>query len=213
MSKEKIVLLGTGGHASCILDILQEMDCYEIIGATTLNMKKGESFYGIPVLGDDSVLPELQRSGIRSVAIGIGGFINNDHRKAVFEKTKNMGFTIVSAIDPRAIISRTARIGEGSAIFPGVVVHTGVALGVNCIIYPGSSVSHQTVVGDHVLISCGVTVGANAAVGDMSLLALGSSVVSGVVVGKNCVVAAGGVVIGNIPDGLKVFGVPAKPKA
>jgi sugar O-acyltransferase (sialic acid O-acetyltransferase NeuD family) len=212
MMKEKVVLIGSGGHAKVVADILREMGTYEIIGVTVKDTGSHDTFCGYPILGGDEVLPKLINDGVRSVAIGIGGFTDNNLRKRVYTKVKALGFRVVSAIHPRTAISGSASLGEGVVIFPGVIINTEVRVGNNVVIATGSTVDHETTVEDHVLISAGVTIGAYASIREGALIALGAKIVSGIQVGKNALVAAGGVVIENVGENARVFGVPARPR-
>lgn len=209
--KEKIVVIGNGGHAKVVIDILREMGRYEIIGVTTDKKCSDDVFCNYPVLGDDDILCDLIRNGVKNAAIGIGGFKDNTLRKKIYEETKTKGFKVISAIHPSAVISRSALLGEGDVIFPGVVINTDVHIGNNVVIATGSTIDHETVIKDNVLISAGVNVGAYATIEEGALLALGSKVVSGVRVGGNSLVAAGAVVINDVDQDSKVFGIPARP--
>lgn len=208
MSKKEIIILGSGGHAKIVIDILGKLDTYEIVGVVT----KGTDceFCGYPILGDDAVLPKLYKKGIRNCSMGIGGFTNNSLRKKIFLKGKKMGFNFISAIDPTAIISKTASIGEGVVIFAGVVINPEVLIGNNVIVATGSTIDHESRIEDHVLVSAGVTVGANDLIKEGALLALGSNVISGVTVGENVLVGAGAVVVKDCLEPGTYLGVPAR---
>lgn len=212
MEKEKVVLLGSGGHAKIVLDILGEMGKYRILGITTNDKNHKGHFFGYPILGDDAILQNLMKEGVIKVAIGIGGFVDNKLRKRIYSKVKALGLKVVSAIHPSAVISKSVLLGEGNVIFPGVVINPDVRIGNNVIIATGSTIDHESIIEDHVLISAGVTVGGNSIIQEGALIALGSKVVSGIKVGKHACVAAGAVVVENIGDNAKVFGIPARPK-
>ena len=209
--KEKVIIIGDGGHAKIVIDILYEMNKYDILGITSKNNDKKE-FYGLPILGNDEVLLEFKNKGIHNIAIGIGGFKDNGLRTRVFDKFSLMGFNIVNVIHPKAIISKSVKLGKGNVIFAGVILNPDVKLGNNVIVATGSTIDHETIVEDNCLISAGVTIGANTKIGNGSLCALGSKIISDVSIGKSVLVAAGAVVVNNIKDGTRVFGVPAKEK-
>lgn len=209
---EKIVVIGSGGHAKVVIDIIQEMGKYEIIGITSNSIPKGEIFFKHLVLGNDEVLFELMNCGVKKVAMGLGGYRDNKHRKEVYNKVKTMGLEFINVIHPKTIISKSVTLGKGVTVFPGVIINTDVTIGNNVIIATGASIDHETKIGDHVLISAGVTVGAYSIIEDEVLLALGSKIISGVSVGKNSLVAAGAVLVKNIVDDSKVYGIPANEK-
>ena len=210
MKKKEIIVLGSGGHAKVAIDILHVMTNYKIIGVTSTNLKQGSIFQGYKVLGDDDILPQYKQNGIKHIAMGIGGYRNNNIRKTVFQKIKSLGFDLVNIIHPKSIISATSKLGEGVTIFPGVIINTEVKIGDNVIIATGASVDHETVIENHVLVSAGVVIGANAIIKESALLALGSKVISGISIGSNSLIAAGAVVVNDIRENQKVFGIPAK---
>jgi sugar O-acyltransferase (sialic acid O-acetyltransferase NeuD family) len=207
---KEVIVLGSGGHARVVIDILNATHEYQIIGVTSVSLKLGSMFMGIPVIGDDSILFQYKEKGISMVAMGLGGYKNNDSRKKLYSYVKALGLQVVKVIHPGAIISSRTEIGEGVTIFPGVILNTDVRVGNNVIIATGSTIDHETVIEDHVLVSAGVTVGAYVHIKEAAILALGSKVISGIIIGQNSLIAAGAVVVNNIPDNSRVFGIPAK---
>jgi UDP-perosamine 4-acetyltransferase len=209
--KEKVIVVGDGGHAKVVIDILKEIGDYEIIGVTSKDKDKDE-FFGIPVLGNDEILEFYKDKGIKSIALGIGGFRDNQLRTQLFNMFTERGFNIINAIHPKAIISKTARIGTGVVIFAGVILNPEVKIGSNVIIATGATIDHVTAIKDHCLISAGVTVGANVRIGEGTLCALGSKIISGINIGSNSLIAAGAVVVKDVTNNSQVFGIPAKEK-
>lgn len=207
---KNVIVIGSGGHAKVIIDIIQSMNKYKIIGITSQSFIKGEMFIGHEVIGDIDVLREYNPMECL-IAMGIGGFRDNLTREKNFIAIKNMGFSFLNVIHPSAIISKTCLFGEGIVIFPGVILNTDVSVGDNTIIATGSTIDHETVIGKHTLVSAGVTIGAYTKINDHALIALGAKVVSGINIGKNSLVAAGAVVIKDVQDKEIVYGIPAKP--
>ena len=213
MIREKIILLGSGGHAGIVLDIIEEMDVYNIVGVVTKEEIPAGKFNGYKILGDDNVLTELLKDGITKAVIGVGGFKDNVSRKKIFTKLKEMSFEIVPAIHPKAIISRSVTINEGMVAFAGVVINPNVRIGNNVIIATGATIDHETELNDHVLVSAGVTVGANSYIREGALLALGSKIISGVTVGRNVLIGAGAVVVKDCIEPGTYLGTPAKKRS
>jgi UDP-perosamine 4-acetyltransferase len=208
---EKVIVIGTGGHARVVIDIIEEMGNFQIAGLIAKD-KNIKDFAGYPVIGTDEDLRSIFTSGIKNAAIGIGGFRDNHKRTEVFLKLKSIGFKIINAIHPGTIISRKNKIGEGCTICPGVIINTDVKIGDNVIIITGAVVDHETVIHDNVLIATGVTVGAYCTIGKGTLCALGSKIISGVNIGENVLIAAGAVVTNDVKKGSIVYGIPAKSK-
>lgn len=84
-----------------------------------------------------------------------------------------------SGIDKSAVISETAKVGQGvyigamtyiadeavvgdgCKIFPQVYIGDGVQMGKNCIIYPGVKIYHQCIIGDNCIIHAGAVIGSD----------------------------------------------------
>ena len=207
----KVIIIGDGGHAKTVIDIIEEENKYNIFGVTTAENKDGE-FCGYKIIGTDDVLEKYFEKGIKNVALGLGGFTNNNLRTEVYKKVEAMGFNIINVIHPSAIISKTVTMGNGVVIFPNVTLNSEVVIGNNIIIATNSSVDHESIIESNVLISAGVTIGAYSKICSGCLCAIGSTVVSGVVIYENTLVAAGAVVVNNIEPDQKVFGIPARSK-
>jgi UDP-perosamine 4-acetyltransferase len=206
---EKIALIGAGGHAGVVLDIIHGIGCYQVLGVVDESAAAAQTL-GLPWLGNDGVLPELRSQGITTVAMGIGGFRDNKLRRRIFTLVKDLGFRVATLIHPTAILSSTVTVGEGCVIFAGVVINPRARLGNNVIVATRSSVDHETVVEDHVLISAGVSAGAQVHVGEEALIAIGACIVSNVKIGRRSVVGAGCVVIRDVEEGVLVVGNPAR---
>lgn len=79
------------------------------------------------------------------VSIGV-----NSTRKKIVEKL-NCHFGV--AIHPTAVVSPSARIGEGTVVMAGAIINAGAVIGKHCIINTGASVDHECVLGDYVHIA------------------------------------------------------------
>jgi sugar O-acyltransferase (sialic acid O-acetyltransferase NeuD family) len=206
----KIAGIGAGGHARVIIDILQCAGEHEIVGIIDRNPDlKGSKVEDVPVIGSDELLPELLGNGIRHMFIGVGGVGDNSIRARLYDQLKQLGFTIVRAIHPNAIVAKSAVIGEGSAVMAGAILNPGARIGDDTIINTGSVVDHDCYIGDHVHIAPGVTLSGNVVIGAYSHVGTGASVRQGVKIGTHTVVGAGAVVVKDLPNDATAVGVPA----
>lgn len=79
------IIIGTGGHVRVLVDLIKNKQDHEIIGFTSKDYE-GKKFCGYPILGDDTVLKEYYSKGVEHVALGVGGFKNNNLRYELFKK-------------------------------------------------------------------------------------------------------------------------------
>ncbi len=208
MKEKPVILLGAGGHAKVLLDILLEQNI-EVVGIVE---KDGADLsldlYGVPVIGSDSDVQQYPPDKVELVN-GIGSIGATALRQKVYEKFKRQGYCFSQVIHPSAVVSRRAELGEGVQILAGAVVNIGVRIRDNSIINTNASVDHDCLIGAHVHIAPGVTLSGGVTVGDGSHIGTGASVVQGMEIGMNVIVGAGAAVIDNIEVGKTVYGIPA----
>jgi len=207
----KVVIIGAGGHARAVYEILKHdpnSPNIEIVGfIDNVADTAGEMIRDIPVLGDHSILPELLKEGVLGATIAIG---DNKLRRSYFEAIKNIGFVLVSAVHPTAHIARDVIIGSGVVIGTGATVCTGARIGANVIINTGAIIEHEDIIEDNVHISSGSSLAGRVTVKRGAFVGIGSVVKEYVTIGENAVIGAGSVVLEDIPDDATAVGSPAR---
>jgi len=187
-------LYGASGHARVIVDML-----------SASGLKVDAMF------DDDVSIKELMSIRVRHhwqgespIVISIG---NNVTRKQIAEKLNCEFFT---AIHPSAVVSPSARLGDGSVVMQGAIVQSGTSIGRHCIINTGASVDHECVIEDYVHVSPKATLCGNVHVGEGAWIGAAAVVIPGVKIGKWCTIGAGSVVVSDIPDGAIAYGNPCR---
>jgi UDP-perosamine 4-acetyltransferase len=207
----RVIGLGAGGHAKVVIDILRLMEDYEFVGLLDPKRELWDTeVLGVPVIGDDDLLPELYDKGVRFAFIGLGGIGDTRPRRQLYGKVRQSGFDIVPALHPRSVIAASVSIGHGPTVLAGAVINSGARIGDNVIVNTGAIVEHDCVVGDHVHIATGARLASSVYVGERSHIGLGASIRQCIHIGRNVVVGAGAVVVKDVPDNVVVVGVPAR---
>lgn len=207
---EKIALIGGGGHARVLIDLIRTSGEYEIVGILDRQLKFGIQVMGITVLGNDDGLLELYGNGIKNACIAVGSVRDNTKRKDLYEKVKQKGFNMPSLIHPNSIVSKNIKLSEGVQIMVGAIIQTGCMIGKNTIINTGAVVEHDCTVGNHVQVCPGAVISGGCSISDGAFIGVGATLIEGINVGRTSIVAAGAVVINDVPENTTVRGVPAK---
>lgn len=203
-----VIIIGAGDHAKVLLDILLEQNV-NVIGLTDKSIPKGTCIYGVSVIGDDFEILKYKTDEIELIN-GIGSVGNTSLRRKVFVSLKEKGYVFKSVIHPSVIISKRAKIGEGTQLLAGSVVNTEAEIGDNTIINTKTSIDHGCVIEKHCHIAPGCSFSGCVKVGEGTHIGTGTSIIQGINIGKNVLIGAGSVVISDVSDNEKAFGVPAR---
>ena len=208
---ERVIGLGAGGHAKVVIEILRLAGGYELVGLLDPDRRLWTTkVEGLPVLGDDELLRGLLSEGVQSAFLGLGAVGDTKHRQALFEMAAGLGFRMVQAVHPQAIISPTAHLGAGVTVMAGAIINPSAEIGDNVIVNTGAIVEHDCRIGAHAHVAPGARLSGNVSVGDGAHVGVGCSVRENITVGNRAIVAAGAAVVSDVADGVVVAGVPAR---
>jgi sugar O-acyltransferase (sialic acid O-acetyltransferase NeuD family) len=204
----KTIIVGAGGQARIVFDILSYDRNIDVIGFTDTDVRDpDERIFDRPVLGrHEDVEAIVAEHEIRAAVVAIG---DNALRAQRYERLREVGLKLLNAIHPSAVVSPTATIGEGNVVSPGAFVNTLARIGDNCIINTGAIVEHEVSVGSHVHLAPGVIVAGRVRIGEGTFIGAGSVVREYLSVGERAVVGAGSVVLSDVADDVMVAGAPA----
>ncbi len=166
--KEKILLIGAGGHARSCVDVIELENRFQIAGYVDKNLNKKAFKY--PVLGCDEDLKTLFKS-YKFAFLALGQIKSADLRMSLYETLKTIGFKLPTIVSPLAYISPYAKINqEASIIMHHALVNTGASVGKACILNTKSLIEHDAVVEDFCHISTAAVVNGKCRVKKQSFL-------------------------------------------
>jgi UDP-hydrolysing UDP-N-acetyl-D-glucosamine 2-epimerase len=208
---KRMVVVGAGGHARCILDALDTSHgALRAVACTDPDpARRGTALCGVPIVGDDELLPALLDEGVLAACVGVGGVGDNRPRAKLHADLLRLGFALPPVVHDTARVAADVAIGPGSVVLAGAVVCTGAVVGAGVIVGAGAVVEHDCSIGDHAHLASGCVLGGAVAVGAGALVGLGATVLQRRRVGAWAVVGAGAVVIRDVPAGETVVGSPA----
>lgn len=211
MSDLVCVILGGGGHAQVLIDSIQARGNVIIHGVLDANESCwAKGVLGVPILGDDRLLPEVVRRGVNCFAVGVGSVGDYRPRKRLFDLGVSYGLAPLTVIHPLAVCSKWAQVGGGSQLMAGSIVNAGAVLGLNVIVNTGAIVEHDCQISDHAHIATGARLASTVEVGTGAHVGAGATVKQRIAIGEGAIVGAGAVVVEHVPAFTVAAGVPAR---
>ncbi len=203
---ERIILIGSGGHAGSVADSILQSRQYEIAGYIEREDIGEKGSLGIPVLGTDSDLEAVFAAGIHTAFVTIGYMGNGHVRERIYDRLKQIGYRIPAVIDPSAILADGARIGEGTFVGKRAVVNSNAQVGRMCIVNTGAIVEHDNEIGEFSHIAVGSVLCGGVKVGKRAFIGANAAVIQGVRIGDGAIVGAGATVRHDIKSGQVYYG-------
>lgn len=175
---KSIMIIGNGGHAKVIKDIISRNDSLTFKGYLDDNIKK---FYERDGLIYDCLdnISKYYTDYYFIIAIG-----NNEIREVIYNRLNIPNERFQKLIDPSAIIGTNVKVGNGTVVMPNSVINADSVIGEHCIINTASIVEHDNYIEDFVHISPNSTLTGGVKVGSGSQIGASATVIPQKSIGK-----------------------------
>jgi len=206
---KKIVIVGGGSFIGNLINYIEGMNQYEIVGYT--DIKDNGSFFGYNYLGNDDILPQLFANGVECAALGVGNRLSDTALKQkIFNELIEIGFTLPVIKGAGVIVHKGVKLGQGVILRDGCIVQSNATLG-NCVMIGDRAViSHDTSIGDFSQVVSGCTLGRGIRIGRSVFFGYNCVVTNDLTIVDGCTVGACSLVNKNCEVAGLYFGTPAK---
>ncbi|MDI9470499.1 MAG: NeuD/PglB/VioB family sugar acetyltransferase [Bacillota bacterium] len=198
--QRNVIVVGAGGHAKVIADILK-VSGDRVLGF--LDDKAPEQLPGFHILGSTSDICSFPPN-----ALFVPAFGNNHARQSLMEKNH---VNWCSAIHPTAVLAEDVTVGPGTVIMANAVVNSGTKIGKGVIINTGATVDHDCTLEDYVHVSPGAHLAGTVSLGRCSWVGIGGIIINNINVCRDVVLGAGAVVVKDITEPGVYIGIPSSP--
>jgi sugar O-acyltransferase (sialic acid O-acetyltransferase NeuD family) len=209
MNQLPVIVIGAGGHAKALIDILHRLK-RDIIGCTGLNKGlNGTEVLNEKVIGTDEDIFSYASREVRLVN-GLVTIGTCNRRKDIYELYTKAGYIFETLVHPTALVSEEVGLAHGVLVMGHSSLMPGVHVAKNVLINTGARIDHDCNIGAHTHIGPGAVLCGAVSVGSGAFIGAGAVVIQGITIGRDAVIGAGAVVTKDVPAKHRMVGVPVR---
>lgn len=205
-----LVMIGAGGHAAVLAEILLERNRQLIAVVSPDLIKENSPLFGVTQISSDEELLTIYSPQDVELVNGVGSIPRNNIRSKLSTFFTEKGYTFARVISPKAILSNFLTLEEGVQVMPGAVIQVNTVVGKNSIINTGAIVEHDCTIGANNHIAPGVTLSGGVITDSDVHVGTGANIIQGIHIGQAAVVGAGTTISRNVPAGQVL--IPARSR-
>lgn len=193
-----LLILGAGGHASVLFDILLQQN-RTILGIVSPSIEsKCLEHTSIPHLVSDNDIFSFSPTEVKLVN-GIGSLPKSSLRAKLYKKFSEYGYEFETVISNSSIVSNFSKLSEGVQVLHGAIIQAGSVVGENTIVNTGAQIDHDCHIGSNNHLAPGVVLSGNVHTGESVHLGTNSGVIQNIKIGYNTLIGAGAIVTADVP--------------
>jgi acetyltransferase EpsM len=200
----RLVLVGAGTFAEETTDLCRTAGVEVAAWIEGLDRSRADPSHDPPILWVD------EQAGFEP-DLPILPAIGSVERMGIVRRLVGEGRRLSRLIHPSAVVAPTAVVEAGCVVFPMVVVGAKAHVGEGTVLNRGALIGHHTAIGPYSFVGPGANVCGLVTLGTQAYIGAGAVVRDRVNVGEHAVVGMGAVAVKDVPAGITVVGLPARP--
>ena len=200
MSKNEIIIFGTGEFAQEIFLYLEKFSEFKVV-AFTIHKEfiKEEKLYEKPIIPFEEIENNYSPNEV-SMIICIGFSKMNKKRERVFLEVKKKNYKLENFIHPSNYVWDELEIGENCIILENNVIRPHVKIGNDVIIENNNVISHHCIIKDHCYITSQTIIGGHVTIESNCFLGINCTIRNRIKIEKESLIGAGAVILKNTKE-------------
>ena len=193
---KKICIIGSDGHATSCVDLIESTKKFEIVGIISKKKDKknvNKFLNKYQIIDNNNDYKKIFKV-CKNIVIGISFYKDLSLRNKMFEDLKKIGFNLPVICSPKSYISLGAKIHEGTQIFHGVTINKNVNIGKNCIINSHALIEHDVLINQNSQISTGAIINGGCIIKENSFIGSGSIIRENIIIKKKSFIKMGTII-------------------
>lgn len=170
MPEKKLLILGAGGFGQTIAEVAELLDNWENISFVDDRWPEQQWLGCYPIVSNIQNLSLIKQQDFEAI-IAVG---NNQIRQKWQQLLIELGMPLTTIIHPHAVISPSAKIGQGVSIMAGCVIGTNTIIQDGAILNMGTLLDHDVIIEDFCHLSVGVKVAGGKRISQQTFLEVGT---------------------------------------
>lgn len=199
MNNPGYLIIGCGGHATVLLDMLIEQKINILGYVSPLPATNQKLFSHLHWYKSDDDILLFDKLNIKLVN-GIGSLPGCTLRADLYKKYKKLGYSFATLVSKSSSVSKLAILDEGVQVMRGAIIQAGTVIGYNTIVNTGSIIDHDCSIGSNNHIAPGVTLSGQVTSQVNVHIGTGASIIQSIKIGRNSIVGSGATITKNVEE-------------
>ncbi|MGR5070272.1 acetyltransferase [Vibrio alfacsensis] len=193
LSLKPLVIIGGGGHASVLVDILREQQRKILAVISPDDLDSRLVFDGYEHFRHDEDVFQFKPEDVLLVN-GVGALPKSSLRHRLTQLYQSRGYHFETVIASSALVSKFAKIETGVQVFPNAIIQAGASIDCHTIVNTGVIVEHDCIIGQFNHLAPRATLCGQVRTALNVYIGAGATVIQNIQLADNVVVGAGAVV-------------------
>lgn len=193
-----LVVIGGGGHASVLVDILLQQQRKVLAVICPDDLSERRIFSGFPHFRHDEDVFQFNRNDVLLVN-GIGALPKSGLRSKLACFYAAHGYQFETVVASSAQVSKFSEIQAGAQVLPSAIIQSGATIGSHTIVNTGAIVEHDCSIGSFNHLAPSSTVCGQVTTSDNVYIGAGATVIQNILLEKNVIVGAGATITQHVP--------------